>query len=648
MDQLNATGADAQLQRAIALVQNGKAAEARALCESSLKLNPQHVGTLHVLGILAVQGGLLDEAGGYFERAVSLDPKNATHHSNLADVFLASGRYADAIKGYTQALALKPDLTGAHYNRGLAFHETGNPSEAAADYGREIAISGGNAQTYYNRGNAFQDMNCFPEAIASYDRAIDLAPEWAAAYCNRAHAHFAMGNFERAIADYSQTLLLQPDLAETHYSRGLAFQQSRRYADAVADYDRALALSPESAQVHYNRGNALQDMNDCAEAIASYDRAIALESNFIPAYFDRGNALVKLGCYEEAAENYRKTLALDSGHTDARKRILWVAIANSSPIAVVNSLAEDVCAAIVAREAAKLENHRSLLGFRARHDLEQISYLLEGGEDCDGFREAHEALEAIQLRTPHEGAYQLTKNEVDTINRARRHMVRKSADIGIAQGLNPENDWRTLEDEYLKGPPEIVVIDNFLSVAALDELRRFCLASTVWKSEYDNHYLGAAADEGFVSPLMLRISHELRQRMPRIFSDHAFEHLWGFKYDSSQRKGINVHADFARVNLNFWITPEAANLDPQTGGLVIYDVAAPKTWSFQEYNREPSRIYEFLAQQKAGNRRIPYKGNRAVLFNSNLFHETDAVHFREGYENRRINITYLFGRGLAE
>ena len=40
---------------------------------------------------------------------------------------------------------------------------------------------------------------------------------------------------------------------------------------------------------------------------------------------------------------------------------------------------------------------------------------------------------------------------------------------------------------------------------------------------------------------------------------------------------------------------------------------------------------------------INYKFNRAVLFNSDYFHETDEINFDENYESRRINITYLFG-----
>jgi hypothetical protein len=32
-----------------------------------------------------------------------------------------------------------------------------------------------------------------------------------------------------------------------------------------------------------------------------------------------------------------------------------------------------------------------------------------------------------------------------------------------------------------------------------------------------------------------------------------------------------------------------------------------------------------------------------VLFNSDLFHETDDIAFKEGLTNRRINITLLYG-----
>jgi hypothetical protein len=192
----------------------------------------------------------------------------------------------------------------------------------------------------------------------------------------------------------------------------------------------------------------------------------------------------------------------------------------------------------------------------------------------------------------------------------------------------------------------MIAIDDFLSPAALAELRKFCLVSTVWKKEFHKQYLGAFPEDGFVSPLHVQIADELKRKMPRVFGPHRLEQTWGFKYTSKMGGGINVHADFARVNMNFWITPDEANLDPASGGLVVYDAPCPPSWGFREYNQDEKAIYAFLEKQGASATRVPYKCNRAVLFNSSLFHETDRIEFREGYENRRINITYLFGKGL--
>jgi hypothetical protein len=36
-----------------------------------------------------------------------------------------------------------------------------------------------------------------------------------------------------------------------------------------------------------------------------------------------------------------------------------------------------------------------------------------------------------------------------------------------------------------------------------------------------------------------------------------------------------------------------------------------------------------------------------VLFDSKLIHRTDDMHFKPGYENRRVNVTLLYGKGFA-
>ena len=56
-----------------------------------------------------------------------------------------------------------------------------------------------------------------------------------------------------------------------------------------------------------------------------------------------------------------------------------------------------------------------------------------------------------------------------------------------------------------------------------------------------------------MSEIHLNIAKELRTKLLNIIGDLNLEQMWGFKYDSKLGKGINVHADFAKINLNFLI-----------------------------------------------------------------------------------------------
>jgi hypothetical protein len=105
-----------------------------------------------------------------------------------------------------------------------------------------------------------------------------------------------------------------------------------------------------------------------------------------------------------------------------------------------------------------------------------------------------------------------------------------------------------------------------------------------------------------------------------------------------------MHADQAAVNVNFWITPDEANLNPDRGGIVIYNANAPADWDAADYNGNDPRVRDVLARVDAKPVVVPYRANRAVIFDSDLFHETDVLAFKEGYLNRRINLTMLFGR----
>ena len=209
--------------------------------------------------------------------------------------------------------------------------------------------------------------------------------------------------------------------------------------------------------------------------------------------------------------------------------------------------------------------------------------------------------------------------------------------------INPQLPRDVIARQWRTARPQVVVVDDLLTPDALAGLRRFCEASTIWHKTYDAGYLGTTPETGFACPLLAQIAEEFPRALPEVFRNHPLKHLWAFKYDSTLA-GINIHADFAAVNVNFWITPDEANQDPHGGGLIVWDKAAPLDWDFDTYNTDDDAIRRFLAQAGARSVTIPYRANRAVIFDSDLFHETDVIRFKPGYENRRINVTLLFGR----
>jgi hypothetical protein len=118
--------------------------------------------------------------------------------------------------------------------------------------------------------------------------------------------------------------------------------------------------------------------------------------------------------------------------------------------------------------------------------------------------------------------------------------------------------------------------------------------------------------------------------------------MWAYKYGQNP-EGISIHADYAAINVNLWITPDEANLDSDSGGLIVWDKEAAADWDFRIRDVDQQALKRFVAETGAQAHRVPYRQNRVVIFNSDLIHRTDDMRFRPGYENRRINVTFLYG-----
>lgn len=434
------------------------------------------------------------------------------------------------------------------------------------------------------------------------------------------------GRAEPLLSRAAQAL---PRVIALHVNLATARTQLGRHAGAAAALRRALLLAPGADGPHAALGVAASRAADHASAAVAFRRAAVLAPLDPDLCYNLGVALVESGRLAEAAAAYRR-----------HGRLLRGRPANHAADDPLPGLPADPVRA-VSRVACR---------HRLEHDRDQMARLRRLGLLPDGLRDEPEAyqrlLDGLSDEERSAVSFTLSEDRLAGIERSYNrfvHLEPSRWDGGPA--LSGAVDWPAMEAAFLEGDPRAVTIDGVLSPPALDALRRVCRNSTFWHQIKGAGYLGAYFREGFNDPLIVRIAEELTQRMPRVLGGLPVKVIWAYSYDQGM-VGINPHADFAAVNMNFWITENEANLDPGTGGLLVYRKAAPPEWDFRTYNTASADfIHDYLGDRRADVIRIPHRANRAVLFDSRLIHETDVCRFRTGFENRRINITMLFGDG---
>ena len=199
--------------------------------------------------------------------------------------------------------------------------------------------------------------------------------------------------------------------------------------------------------------------------------------------------------------------------------------------------------------------------------------------------------------------------------------------------LNRRDDWSDVVQAFAGDGKGIAYVDHLLTPEALAQLQRFCLRSTVWRRSYPTGYLGANPESGFFSALLLQIATELRQSMPELLGEHHLNYWWSFVCQH-QRPGIDIHADQSDISLNFWITPDQANLQPGGGGLDVWDVAAPADWTFDDYNRGEKDIAPISGSRARDRPRSPTPRTGGWVQRLDLPPDGGAA-VRRGFENRR-------------
>ena len=559
----------------------------------------------------------LEIAKKLYSDILKLDSNHLGSLNNLADLFNTLGEYQKAIKSYEKVIKIKPNNAITHNNLGMIFYKLHEFYKAKECFEKAIEINPNLVDLNINLGAVLTVLKEDQKAVNYFEKAIEINPKKVVAYNSLGNIFYRFNDYDKAINFYEKAIKIDSKYLDSYNNLGVIFNVLGKYQKAKKIFEKIIKMNP----------------------------------GYAAGYNNLGSIYNKLGNIYKAIDNYKKALDIDVNLISAQKRI---AAAYVGQLDLDNAINSSHKALTLYHKVSGFFNH-SIPLFRLKHDVQQAKYLISKNYKINGIDQFQKiGVEILSRKANKEDKNNfnkrilLTPEEISLLLPFYKSNHTYEPKIISGSHINPNKNWLEVEEEYFNSPKQVIYIDDFLSDETVKELRQFCLISKVWNKEYYNPFLGAFSDNGFISSIHLQIAIDLKKKLPRLFGPHKLGTLWGYKYDSTLGKGINVHADFAIHNLNFWITPDEFNNDKNSGGLKVYDVPAPENWTFKDYNASPDKIYKFLKDNNANYINVPYKFNRAVLFNSSYFHETDLIDFKDEYEGRRINMTYLFGRRLVK
>ena len=430
--------------------------------------------------------------------------------------------------------------------------------------------------------------------------------------------------------------------AVAHHSEG-------RLSEAEEAYREVLAERPDYPAVLHNLGVLLARSDRLNEAIVEFNKAVDFDPDYEPALSSGAKALQQVGRYEEAAKAYAQVIVIDPEHYGAQLALgkLWLRLGRRDRAMDFFARTMDLRRG---ENRAGTPDKPLTATTRAKllHDIDQFRYLATQKRDSErvySLARAYEfAMKRIDWPDDDNLAVDLSSEQLALFGESYNYpnFIADAAELSGGT-VNPQIAVSEVLQAFQTSTPGIAWFDDLLTPEALARLQRYLLNSTIWFDfSHIGGFLAAYLEDGLACPLLLQIADDIRAKFPEILGEHPLTQAWAFKGLAGD-KPIDTHADDATVSLNFWVTPNSANLSPERGGLDIYTMPPPDDWAVKDYDQDKDAIRRFLDEQGDQKITIPYGENRAVLFDSRLFHGSDAPNFAIGYENHRINITMLFG-----
>jgi tetratricopeptide (TPR) repeat protein len=288
------------------------------------------------------------DAAALYEEAIKLDPKHAEAINNLGSALSYLGRYEEAENCFREAMAIKPNFSDPHANLGVLLRQKSYLIDSEAFLRRALKLKPNDLDARVNLGLTLMFLGRMRDASACFSKVLKSAPRHVLALFGMGRIATLEGRFDEAEATLKRVIEINPKMTNAWAALPLVRKMTNadgewlKGAEAIA----TSAIHPmEEANLRFAIGKYCDDVNDFPEAFRN---------------FKRGNELLKTAAEDydrKGRSNFIDALIRDYSK-DAISKMAAAGSSSAKPVFVLGmprsgtSLAEQIIASHPAAHGA--------------------------------------------------------------------------------------------------------------------------------------------------------------------------------------------------------------------------------------------------------------------------------------------------------
>jgi tetratricopeptide (TPR) repeat protein len=230
-----------------------------------------------------LEKGAHAEAAALYEQAIELDPTHAEAINNLGSTLSYVGRYEEAERCFREAMTIRPNFSDPHANLGVLLRQKSYLADSESFLRHALKLRPNDLDARVNLGLTLMFLGRMRDARACFAKVLRSAPRHVYALFGMGRIATLEGRFEEAETTFRRIIEIDPKMTNAWAALPLTRKMTGADGEWLKGAEELVgsAIHPmEEANLRFSMGKYWDDVNDFAQAFRN---------------FKRGNELLKTG-----------------------------------------------------------------------------------------------------------------------------------------------------------------------------------------------------------------------------------------------------------------------------------------------------------------------------------------------------------------